>query len=61
MITLHDFRDQTRHLPPDSVIGISWDEECGQGTIVLRDPDSKGAETVVDCGILEPVGSDEEG
>lgn len=52
MITLRDFRDQTRHLPPESNLGISFDEESGTNVIALRTPDSTGGETLIDCGEL---------
>jgi len=53
MITLHDFRDLTRHLPPDSLIGISFDEDEGENVITLREPGSKGCETIITCGTLD--------
>ncbi len=52
MITLQDFRDQTRHLPPGSKLGISFDEVAGTNVVVIRAPDSQGVETVIDCGEL---------
>lgn len=60
MIRLRDFRDLTRHLPPDTVLGISFDEQLGADAIVLRTPDSKGGETVIDCGSLNAIEDDEE-
>ena len=54
MITLQDFRDQTRHLPPDTLMGISQDEDHGP-VIALRKPDSKGMENIVDCGELPVI------
>jgi len=53
MITLRDFRDLTRHLPPDSLIGISFDEEEGENVGAHREPGSKGCETIITCGSLE--------
>lgn len=53
MITLQEFRDQTRHLPPDTLMGISHDEEAGRAVVTLRATDSKGMENIVDCGELE--------
>ena len=55
MITLQTFRDQTRHLPPDTKLGISFDEESRTHVIALRTPDSNGGETIIDCGELEPT------
>jgi hypothetical protein len=60
MITLQDFRDQTRHLPPGSKLGISFDEESGTNVIAIRTPDSQGGETVIDCGELPALEEDDE-
>lgn len=60
MISLQAFRDHTRHLPPDTKLGISFDEESGTNVITLRAPDSNGGETVIDCGELEPMEENED-
>lgn len=59
-ITLKEFRDRTRHLPPDTKLGITWDRELGGQCVALRAPDSNGGETVIDCGELEPLEDDHE-
>ena len=59
MITLKDFRDLVRHLPPDTMLGISYDEEAGHDVIALRPADSRGGETVIDCGLLDAVDEEE--
>lgn len=60
MITLKDFRDQTRHLSPDTLLGLSFDDRLNENVITLRNTASKGMETIVECGLLDPVDCDEE-
>jgi hypothetical protein len=51
-MTLKEFQGLTSHLHPDSLIGISYDEGIGEAAIAIREPDSEGGETIIDCGEL---------
>lgn len=54
MITLEKLLNLVEDLPPETLLGISFDDEIGCDVLAFRSPDSKGGETIVDCGTLDP-------